>query len=225
VVRAVSGQPLLVARVASAGFAFVLITCVGGVVGWIVWRRRLKKKLPLDKRARIVGAVAGGVEGVVTVLVVCWVFSMFHTAAVASSAKSGLVAWAGRRGQSLRGTAIGRVARATNPIAPEGLMEQAEAMPRIMASKRATQALRADPAIRNLLAAPSVQRAVTRLRNDRAFIEAVRKRRFREILSNPNLRALLDDAEVLDEFSRHEQGIRRALTRASRIAAEEAKKK
>ena len=220
-VVAIFGLPAVLREPAGVAVGAIIVMGAAEAGVWLLrckYGEKLTLKKPWDRR---VGGLIGAAEGILAGLILGWAFQLLQgpvEALVVMGSENPIVNAAAGAARAVRNSLLGSAARATNPVAEAELIELMPDLGLIAQDEQARKTFLNDPAVRDLLASPPVQRAAARIRQDASLRDAAERGDVRALLNHPALREVLDDEGVRQEILRRSKDIQKSIRKAAEIA-------
>jgi len=223
-IASITGTSGLMARFTSIAAMAVFITIAGSLAIGILARRWINKHPEYKKWDRASGACLGLVEGLLMALAALWVPQALEPIAKtqieqAKQENRPAPAVAQRisdLASSVRGSPLGSVAAATNPVAGSELMNLAGDFSQISHDPAAIDAFMQTDVMKKVQAMPSVTKAIDMLQQD-PQLRSIGQRgnvgidTIRAVLENPTVLKIFDETTIIQDLTPMGDDLRKAI--------------
>lgn len=214
---------------------FLAIAAAGGLIiagvtiaVSVVARRVLGRSSWLEGSNRLLGMGLGAAEGIIIALAVLWIPLTLEPVAAARLAEQELEGAGGRKGvpgavmawaDAVRGSALGGVARGSNPIGDSKVLKICRDFAAVSRSDKAMAVFLDSDVMTHVRKTPSVEQAMAIAREDPALAPLLEGRgvsasMLREIMESPAVLRILDETTLLSDVGPMTGGLEEALRKA-----------
>ncbi len=214
VVGSIAGTTGLTNRLLSMSLAAAAVLCVVGGLAGLAARKLSQRKPEWQSWDRVAGGVLGGIEGVLLALLALWIplalapvaQNRLEADAREDRPESALAASLMRLNREVGDSALGALARATNPFSESELLGLAEDFAAVSRHPPAMEYFLSTPVMVAVAELPSVTRGIEAVKNDRSLAPYFERGEasvgaIRAVMDSPTLLRVLDETSILSDLS------------------------
>lgn len=222
-VAAMTGLGGVLNRMVAVVLVGVIIAVAGSALVGVYVRRQLRDRPALARWNSLAGGALGLVEGVILGMAVLWTGLALEPIAAPQAAETsdtgGVARGVKRFAENVRGSALGGVARATNPIEGSLLLSLASDFVAVSRDEAAMQYFMSTPVMQEIGGMASIAHARDRIHADehlRVILEqeGVTTATIRTILESPTVLAIFDETTVVNDLAPRADALVEAIREA-----------